>query len=63
MKKKPNYHLDSFVKEVQSNITKFAEEYRKKHAENPEHYPLELTEDNYGLWLEFFVFYYTDGRV
>lgn len=59
MKKKSTYHLDSFVKETQSNITKFAEGYRKKHAENPEYYPLELPQENSGLWLEFFLNYCT----
>ena len=63
MKKKPNYSLDNFVKETQANITEFAAEYRKKHKENPEHYPLELDESNSGLWLEFFVEFYTNGVV
>ena len=55
--------LDSFVKEIQSNIVAFSEAYHKKHIENPEHYPLELPADNSGLWLEFFIEFCDNGEV
>ena len=51
--------LDEFVAEVQVDIEGFAAEYRKQHAANPEQYPLTLSDDNAGLWLEFFVEYMT----
>lgn len=63
MKKKSTYHLDSFVKEIQDDIVKFAEEYRKKHAKDPENYPLEFNENNSGLWLEFFLMFCNEGEV
>lgn len=55
--------LESFVKELQKDILKFSEAYKKKHAENPEHYPLELPGDNAGLWTEFFIEFHTNGTV
>ncbi|WP_092320912.1 hypothetical protein [Pseudomonas saponiphila] len=51
--------LDAFVAEVQADIEGFAAEYRRQHALNPEQYPLELSDDNSGLWIEFFVDYMT----
>lgn len=55
--------LDSFVKEVQTDIVKFEKAYREKHAENPEHYPLELPADNSGLWFEFFIEFCTNDII
>jgi hypothetical protein len=55
--------LDSFVKEIQRDIVKFKEAYKKKHEETPDHYPLELSEDNSGLWFEFFMEYCQTGKV
>lgn len=51
--------LDEFVAEVVADIEGFATAYRAKHAENPEHYPLQMREGDDGLWLEFFVDYMT----
>jgi len=53
--------LDQFVKEIQRDILEFSKDYKKKHEENPEHYPLELTEDNSGLWFEFFIDFCQNG--
>ena len=55
--------LDTFVKEIKTDIVKFEEAYRKKHEENPRHYPLELSEANAGLWFEFFMGYCQEGAV
>lgn len=63
MAKKSKATLDNFVKDTQADILKFAEEYRKKHTENPEHYPLELPKNNSGLWLEFFIEFCTNRTV
>lgn len=46
--------LDQFVAEVEADIKAFAAQYRAEHAAEPERYPLELGDDNSGLWLEFF---------
>lgn len=54
-------NLDQFIAEVKADIEGFAAEYRKQHAANPEHYPLELGDDNEGLWAEFFMDYMTRG--
>lgn len=55
-------HLDQFVAEVKSDIEAFAAEYRAGHAENPEHYPLELDDDNAGVWFEQFIDFMTRDR-
>lgn len=47
-------HIDQFVTEVETGIKQFAEEYKAQHEANPEHFPLELGDDNSGLWIEFF---------
>lgn len=47
--------LDEFVAEVKRDIDAFAATYRAQHLINPEHYPLQLGDDNSGLWLEFFM--------
>lgn len=52
-------NLDQFVVEVQADIEAFAADYRAKHAVNPDHYPLELGDDNAGLWAEFFMDFMT----
>lgn len=46
--------LDQFVESIKTDIERFADDYRKKHRENPEHYPLVMPANNSGLWLEFF---------
>lgn len=63
MKQPKTQSLDKFVKETQKDILRFAEAYRKKHEENPEHYPLELSVDNLGLWFEFFMEFSQNGEV
>lgn len=63
MRKPKKASLDNFVKEIQDDIIKFAEDYSKKHIENPENYPLELPKDNAGLWLEFFIEYHADRTI
>jgi hypothetical protein len=51
--------LDQFVAEVKRDIEAFAADYRASHAANPEHFPLELGDDNAGVWLEFFMDFMT----
>jgi hypothetical protein len=54
--------LEQFVEEVKVDIEAFAAEYRASHAANPEIFPLELGDDNAGLWLEFFTDFMTRER-
>lgn len=52
-------NLEQFVAEVKVEIEDFAADYRRQHAANPEHYPLDLGDDNEGLWIEFFMDFMT----
>ncbi|SER81998.1 hypothetical protein SAMN04244573_04388 [Azotobacter beijerinckii] len=54
--------LDQFADEVRRDIEAFVADYRKKHEENPEHYPLELPDNNAGLWSEFFMDFHIRGK-
>lgn len=54
--------LEQFIAEVKVDIEAFAADYRASHAANPEHYPLELGDNNDGLWLEFFTEFMTRER-
>jgi phage head maturation protease len=59
--------LDEFVKEIHKDIEKFKLQYLAAHEKakaqgTEEYYPLEMEEDNSGLWFEFFMeFYEGDG--
>jgi hypothetical protein len=54
--------LEQFVAEVKADIEAFAADYRASHAANPEHYPLEMRDNNDGVWLEFFTDFMTRER-
>lgn len=54
--------LDDFMSELRKNADGFEDAYRKKVAENPDHYPLSLPDDNAGLWLEFFIGFVQTGE-
>jgi len=51
--------LEEFASEVRNDLQGFVAEYQAQHAINPEQFPLVLSDDNTGLWLEFFVDYMT----
>lgn len=58
--------LDEFVEGIHIEVEKFKEDYLKKREEHiargiGEYFPLELEEDNAGLWYEFF-FSYSQGE-
>ena len=55
--------LEEFIYSMRKEIINFRQAYEIKNAENPEQYPLMLSEDNDGLWLEFFLTYLTHGGV
>ena len=46
-------NLDDFLLEAKEEIVNFEKMWRKKNAENPEIYPLEMPDGNEGLWWEF----------
>ena len=55
--------LRTFVVNTQEELSTFEKLYRAKHLENPEHYPLDMAKDNYGLWMELFLMYLENGSV
>lgn len=55
--------LDEVCNELQLGLQDFRAAYRRKHKENPEHYPLELPENNAGLWYEFFITFVLEGSL
>lgn len=56
-------HLCDFAAEMRQSIAEFEAAYATKAIENPEHYPLELPDDNAGLWFEFFTEFCLTGNV
>lgn len=59
MKKKVS--LSKFVSQMQSSLKKFEENYLVQNVKNPTNFPLELPEDNSGLWFEFFSDFCEEG--
>lgn len=47
--------LDEFIVEVEADIKAFAAEWRAQHAIDSDRFPMELPDDNAGLWGEFFM--------
>ena len=45
--------LEDFLIEARESITAFEKQWRTKHVETPEMYPLEMSDGNEGLWQEF----------
>lgn len=52
--------LDEFLAEAQKNLKDFEKDWRIKHAQYPEEYPLEMLDGNEGLWWEFLSTYAGD---
>ena len=46
----PAVDLDQFAADMADRVKTFAEKYRKRHKENPEHYPIVFPDDNAGVW-------------
>lgn len=55
--------LDSFKAEMLNDIEEFSRLYKEKHDEDPVSYPLEIEEENAGVWFEMFEIYCTEGIV
>lgn len=45
--------LEDFVEEAKRTLTDFEAYWRKKHAEDPVAWPLQMEPGNEGLWWEF----------
>lgn len=59
----PAVDLDQFAADMADRVKTFAEKYRKRHKENPEHYPIVFPDDNAGVWYEMFMIYCETGDV
>lgn len=46
--------LDEFIKEAQDCLESFKQYWLVEHNENPTDFPMELPDNNVGLWWEFF---------
>ncbi len=55
--------IDQAAAEFKQSIDSFVEAYKAKAASNPEEYPLQLPEENAGLWTEFILDYFNNGIV
>lgn len=53
-------HIDDFADEARVALTAFVDDYKLQHKSKPDQFPLELGDDNRGLWWEFFVTFATD---
>ena len=53
-------HIDEFADEVRVAITTFVDDYKLQHKVKPGQFPLELGDENKGLWWEFFMLFAVD---
>ncbi len=53
----------SFAEYISEEIGRFEKKYIAKHNADPEHYPLDIPDNNSGLWLEFFVDFLDSNEV
>ena len=53
-------HIDEFADEVRVAITTFVDDYKLQHKAKPGQFPLELGDENKGLWWEFFMLFAVD---
>lgn len=59
----PPTSLAEFADETRADLDKFVADYKAKHAESPERYPLSMAPGNEGLWFEFFLDFCTNGSL
>ena len=45
--------LNNFLHEAREELIRFEKKWREEHDNNPEAYPLEMSDGNEGLWWEF----------
>lgn len=48
-------HIDDFADEARVALTAFVDDYKRANADKPKMFPLELGDENSGLWWEFFI--------
>lgn len=48
-------HIDEFETEARVALTAFIDDYKLQNKAKPKKFPLELGDDNRGLWWEFFM--------
>jgi len=46
--------LYDFQKELLNDLDEFVKYWEKKHKEEPDKYPMEIENDNAGIWFEMF---------
>lgn len=54
---KKGVSLDQFIAETEERLKNFREYWLEGHKNNPEMFPLELPEDNAGMWYEQFQYF------
>jgi len=54
--------LDEFLNEARHSLDMFEDMWRRKHSDNPEHFPMEMVEGNEGLWWEMFLGFDGDAK-
>jgi len=52
--------LDQFLAELDETARDFKQWWEKEHTACPERFPLSFPEGNAGMWLEQFLFYFTN---
>jgi len=55
--------IEQAADDFKRSIDRFVEAYKIKNRSRPDEYPLELPEENLGLWTEFMLGYFNDGTV
>ncbi len=56
-------NVHDFVSRTKEQIEQFHELWLLKHAENPEQYPLDIPDDNCGVWQEMFTIFQESGKL
>lgn len=55
--------LDSFIRENHLNLSYFKRAYIQMNVEDPKNFPLEMHEDELGLWSKYFETFKSTGTV
>jgi hypothetical protein len=50
-------NINQFENEIKQNIDDFVSFWKEHHLINPEQYPLNMDDDNNGMWLEQLLFF------
>lgn len=55
--------VDQAAEDFKKDVDLFVAAYKVKHAAQPNEYPLELADNNSGLWIEFMLDFHTRGTI